>query len=431
MVANEVDPRDVREDPTRRRDADHLAPQVARREDELLRDDALVEDALLAVEVAEEPIERLNPLCEPTLDVRPLVRRDDARDQVEGEDPVGPCLVAVDREADPLRREEGICGADPLLETVVAQCSEPLVEGAVVRAGAPVGIEHLVEEGADVVAGDQPCAGRRRRGVGRVLPGCPSCAGRCQERHPTAPSTFPAVARPRYPKRGEPLPPPLPPVSRTVGQVVAEAIKLYQAHFFAALGLGLPVAVVDQVIATESVVDRVALLVAVSPLFSLAYAAASAIRQGERPPLRTWVVAVLVGVATFLPAAFFFGWFVIAAILWLGLTGHGVPAVMAERLGFLGALRRTVELGRADYIHAAGSFAALALLFGLTRLALGLLLQSQADTAVRAAIFIADLVISPLLFLGAAIVYVDLAARVGVSRDERRKLRRSAVGRPE
>jgi hypothetical protein len=42
----------------------------------------------------------------------------------------------------------------------------------------------------------------------------------------------------------------------------------------------------------------------------------------------------------------------------------------------LAALRRTVELGRADYVHAAGSFAALALLFGLTRLALGLLLQN-------------------------------------------------------
>ncbi len=212
---------------------------------------------------------------------------------------------------------------------------------------------------------------------------------------------------------------------------MAEAIKLYQAHFVAALGLGLPVALVDQVIATESVVDRVALLAAVSPLFSLAYAAASVIRQGERPPLRTWVVAVLVGVVTFLPAAFFFGWFVIAAILWLGLAGHGVPAVMAERIGFLAALRRTVELGRADYVHAAGSFAALALLFGLTRLALGLLLQSQADTAVRVAIFLADLVISPMLFLGAAIVYVDLAARVGVSRDDRRKLRHTPPGRPE
>lgn len=227
------------------------------------------------------------------------------------------------------------------------------------------------------------------------------------------------------------MPPPLPPVSRTVGQVIAEAIKLYQAHFFAALGLGLPVAVVDQVIASESVVERVALLAAASPVFSLAFATASAIRQGDRPPARTWAIAVLVGVVTFLPAAFFFGWFVIAAILWLGLAGHAVPAVMAERIGVLAALRRTVELGRADYVHAAGSFAALALLFGLTRLALGLLLQNQADTAVRVAIFLADLVTSPMLFLGAAIVYVDLVARVGVSRDQRRKLRHAAPGRPE
>lgn len=227
------------------------------------------------------------------------------------------------------------------------------------------------------------------------------------------------------------MPPPLPPVSRTVGQVIAEAIKLYQAHFFAALGLGLPVAVVDQVIASESVVERVALLAAASPVFSLAFATASAIRQGDRPPARTWAIAVLVGVVTFLPAAFFFGWFVIAAILWLGLAGHAVPAVMAERIGVLAALRRTVELGRADYVHAAGSFAALALLFGLTRLALGLLLQNQADTAVRVAIFLADLVTSPMLFLGAAIVYVDLVARVGVSRDQRRKLRHAATGAPE
>jgi hypothetical protein len=239
------------------------------------------------------------------------------------------------------------------------------------------------------------------------------------------------VARPRYPTKGEPLPPPLPPVSRTVGQVVAEAIKLYQAHFAWALALGLPVALVDQVIASGSVVERVALLVAASPAFSLAYAAACAIRQGERPPLGTWVVAVVVGVVTFLPAAFFLGWFVIVAILWLGLAGHAVPAVMAERLGVVSALRRTFELGRTDYVHAAGSFAALALLFGLTRTALGLLLQSQADATVRVAIFLADVVLSPLLFLGAAIVYVDLEARVGLSRDDRRRLRQAALGRPE
>jgi hypothetical protein len=216
-----------------------------------------------------------------------------------------------------------------------------------------------------------------------------------------------------------------------VGQVVAEAIKLYQARFWAALALGLPVALIDQTMAGASILERIGLLAAASPLFSLAYAGACAIRQGERPPSGTWVTAVVVGVVTFLPAAVFFGWFVILAILWLGLAGHAVPAVMAERIGIVASLRRTVQLARADYVHAAGSFAALAILFGLTRSALGLLLHNQADTAVRVAIFLADVVLSPLLFLGAAIVYVDLDARVGMGRNERRRLRQAALGRPE
>lgn len=229
--------------------------------------------------------------------------------------------------------------------------------------------------------------------------------------------------------RSRELPPALPPAARPVGQVVAEAIRLYQGNFWRALVLGIPVAVADQLIADRTLTERVLLLLAASPAFSLAYAAACAIRQQEHPPWRTWALAVLVGTLTFLPAAFLFSWFAIAAVLWLGIAGHAVPAVMAERVGLLAALRRTVELGRADYVHAAGSFATLALLFGLTRLALGLLLSSQADATVRVSIFLADLVISPLLFLGAAIVYVDLAARVGLSRDERREVRRAALGR--
>ena len=60
---------------------------------------------------------------------------------------------------------------------------------------------------------------------------------------------------------------------------------------------------------------------------------------------------------TFLPAAFL-GWFAIAAIL--SGSPAMVPAAMAERLGLVAALRRTVELGRADYVHAAGLPATLA-----------------------------------------------------------------------
>ena len=62
---------------------------------------------------------------------------------------------------------------------------------------------------------------------------------------------------------------------------------------------------------------------------------------------------------------------------------------------------------------------------------MGLLLSSQADATVRVSVFLADVVISPLLYLGAAIVYVDLVARVGLSRDDRRRLRRAALSRPE
>jgi hypothetical protein len=213
-----------------------------------------------------------------------------------------------------------------------------------------------------------------------------------------------------------------------VGQVVAQAIELYQRNFFRALLLGIPVAAVDQLIANLAHLERIAALAAASPAFSLAYAGACAIRQAERPPLRVWVAAVALGIVTFLPAAVFFSWFALLSILWLGLAGHAVPVVMAERLGPVATLRRTIELGRADYVHAAGSFATLALLFALTRLALGLLLSSQADATVRVAIFLADLVLSPLLFLGAAIVYVDLAARVGLSREERRRLRLGVTG---
>lgn len=217
-------------------------------------------------------------------------------------------------------------------------------------------------------------------------------------------------------------------MSRTVGQVVAQGIELYQRNFWRALLLGIPVAAVDQLITNLSHVERGVALVAASPLFSLAYAGACALRQREKPPLGVWVYAVALGVLTFLPAALFFSWFAILSILWLGLAGHAVPVVMAERLPLGAALRRNVELGRADYVHAAGSFATLALLFGLTRLALGLLLSSQAEATVRVSIFLADLVLSPLLFLGAAIVYVDLAARVGLSREERRRLRLGVTG---
>jgi hypothetical protein len=219
-----------------------------------------------------------------------------------------------------------------------------------------------------------------------------------------------------------PLPPPLPPETRTVGQLVAESIRLYGRHFTRALPVGLLVAVLSQVTAGEARLTVGAVLVVASPLFSAAYAYATTLAMDARPGRRAWIVAVAAGSLVFLPAALLFPWFSLAAVLWLGLVGLVVPAAIVEGGSLGDSLRRGFALGKADYVHAAGSLAAPVVLYFLARWGLALLLQSQADNTVRTAIFLADLVLSPLLFLGGALLYVDQEARLR-SHEERRKER--------
>jgi hypothetical protein len=216
------------------------------------------------------------------------------------------------------------------------------------------------------------------------------------------------------------LPPALPPETRTVGQVVAEAIRLYSRRYRIALPLGLPLAAADTIAVGSSTAERIVILVAATPAFTLAFAWASAIAGDVRPRLATWIRALVLGSLAFLPAAFFFPWFALLSVAWLALVGLVVPVVMIEDAPAQKALRRAVELCRADYIHALGSLATLVIVFVLSRVALAFLLREQADNTIRAAVFIADLVISPLLFLGAALLYFDQAARVGSAPRARR-----------
>jgi len=213
---------------------------------------------------------------------------------------------------------------------------------------------------------------------------------------------------------------PLPPERRTVGQLVAEAIRFYGSHFLSALPLGLIVAAVNQLALEQGREETAVVLVLAAPVFTLAFAYASQLATGSSAPARSWFVALGVGTLVFVPAALLFPWFALAAVLWLALVGLCVPAAIAERSSFTGSLRRGLELGRAGYVHAAGSLATLVIVFVLTRLALALLLESQAENTVRTAIFLADAVLAPLLFLGGALLYVDQDARLR-SRGERGK----------
>lgn len=220
------------------------------------------------------------------------------------------------------------------------------------------------------------------------------------------------MARPRYPKQGEPLPPPLPPETRTVGQLVAESIRFYGSRFWAVLPLGLPVATINQISAGRSTLVQALVLAAGAPLMAAAYTRASAL-VGEREVVTGDAVkAIAAGSLVWIPAAFLSLAFVLPAVAWLALVGLVVPVLALERPPLGAALRRTFELARADYIHALASLATLVILFGLVKLMLALLLRDLGDSGERVALGLADLVVSPLLFVGGAILYVDQAARV-------------------
>ncbi len=181
------------------------------------------------------------------------------------------------------------------------------------------------------------------------------------------------------------------------------------------LPLGLPVAIASPLNFDRSQADQAATFVALAPLFTIAYVAACAIERGAVGSRRQWLVATALGVVAMVPAAATLSWFIILGVAWLAVVGWVVPVVMNENVTIAGAFRRAVELFRADVVHALGGLATLVLIFLLTRSGMAWLLRAQADNTLRVSVFVADLVISPVIFLGAVIVYRDLAARVGRS----------------
>jgi hypothetical protein len=210
----------------------------------------------------------------------------------------------------------------------------------------------------------------------------------------------------------KPLPPPLPPESRTVGQVIAESIRLYGQRFWPSLALGLSVAAIDQVSAGRSLTTQTLILWAGTPLLTASFIGAVLIATPGRRRWSTLVRALLVGMLVFAPVPALVRFFVFPALAWLALFGLAVPVVLIERVGARAALIRARQLGVADFVHALGSLCALGILYFVTRVMLLLLLHGQADTTTRVAAFVADLVISPLVFLGSALLYFDQAARV-------------------
>lgn len=215
------------------------------------------------------------------------------------------------------------------------------------------------------------------------------------------------------------LPPPLPPAERTMGQLVAETIRVYGDQFWWALPLGLPLALADQVSVRQTPEVQMLVFWAALPLFVAAYLWACRLVLGATPN----AIAVGVAVLVWLPFPALRSLYILPGLAWLAFIGLAVPASMLERLSLRDTLVRGRMLGTADYVHALGSLAALVLVVGLASNTLSALLHTQGDNGQRVAVFLSDLVLSPLLFLGGAMLYVDQAARVGSQRSTRRRSR--------
>jgi hypothetical protein len=221
------------------------------------------------------------------------------------------------------------------------------------------------------------------------------------------------------------LPPPLPPETRTVGQLVAEALRLYGSRFWPSLALGVGPALLGTAAARLDDPARAVVVLAAGPLLlSASYAGAVAL---IRPIHRGSYVAIALGVGfvAFLPLClsrlWIFPGIYLIALGWLAFVGLGVPAALVERRGLLSSFRRGTELARADFAHALGSLATLVITIFLTGLVLFFALREAGDQAVRVAALLALLVLAPVFMLGAALLYVDQAARVESGSRKRRK----------
>src|SRR3954453_13026126 len=97
-----------------------------------------------------------------------------------------------------------------------------------------------------------------------------------------------------------------------------------------------------------------------------------------RPGGRTIAATTEIGTAGLLPASLVFTWFALILTVHLSFVGLALPAAVLERTGLVASLRRGVQLGRADWVHALGAIAALVVVFFLSRQGVVLLLRGKA-----------------------------------------------------
>ena len=224
------------------------------------------------------------------------------------------------------------------------------------------------------------------------------------------------------------------PVDRPLrlGEVLARTAELYEQRFWAALGLG---AVVGGSYGIATAIPPLVGLAGFALVLTACYGAAVRLACGDpfgeawaQVALRLPVLLVLALVVS-VPLALAVDQAVILLLVvaWLGLVGFSIPVAMLERnpdsdswFGRLGySLTRSVALARAEYLHAVGVAAALAIVYVVIGGVLARALVGFADNAPEVAFGLAQLVLAPFFFLGLTVLYFDQKARALSSRPDK------------
>ena len=229
---------------------------------------------------------------------------------------------------------------------------------------------------------------------------------------------------------GRQLPPPLPPETRTVGQLVAESLRVYGARFWPSLALGIGPTLAG-VASAELPRALQWALVPTLGTFAWSLALVGACRIALGTSLENVTVAFVAGCIAFAPlltlrVALLPG-FDLLMLAFFAFVFLAVPAALVDRLPLGRALRRATQLARADYVHALGSLATLVITIFLSGLVLVFVLHGAGGQAVRVAAFLSLLVLAPVFLLGAALLYVDQTARLVSSRPRPRRRRDADV----
>ena len=125
--------------------AAHLAAIVLAAVDKLARNNAIAENLGVEVNVAQEEIECRNALYEAALNAIPFRGRDQAGQQVVGEDALSSLFAPVHRKSDSLGQKREFCCLLTSLEFILRQLCQGLRQRLIVGAHLAVRLPHLVK----------------------------------------------------------------------------------------------------------------------------------------------------------------------------------------------------------------------------------------------------------------------------------------------